>query len=79
LDGLRSERDLAYLFVTHDLDSVRRIADRVLVMQAGRIIEQGSRDAVFNRPTHPYTRQLLAAAPGLAPAASRRSGGRDQA
>jgi peptide/nickel transport system ATP-binding protein len=41
------------------------VADRVIVMQDGRIVEQGSRDAVFDRPQHPYTRRLLSAIPAL--------------
>jgi peptide/nickel transport system ATP-binding protein len=49
------------LFVSHDLGVVERIADRVVVMHRGRILEQGPRDAIFDRPCHPYTRRLLQA------------------
>jgi peptide/nickel transport system ATP-binding protein len=55
-------RGFACLFVTHDLGVVEEIADRVVVMQGGRIVEEGSRDAVLDAPAQPYTRALLAAA-----------------
>ncbi|MFT4267661.1 MAG: ATP-binding cassette domain-containing protein [Xenophilus sp.] len=60
---LQRERGLAYLFITHDLGVVRALADRVLVMTGGRVVESGSADAVLERPRHDYTRQLLAATP----------------
>ena len=56
---------LTYLFITHDLTVVRSIADRILVMNAGRIVEQGDTDEVFESPRHAYTRRLLDAAPKL--------------
>jgi ABC-type dipeptide/oligopeptide/nickel transport system ATPase component len=58
---LRSERDMAMLFISHDLAVVRGLADRVAVMQAGRIVETGPTDQIFGAPRHHYTRTLLAA------------------
>ncbi len=62
---LQAESGLALLFITHDLGVVRRIANRVLVMQDGRIVESGSTTQLFNTPQHEATRSLLAAAPHL--------------
>jgi len=65
LMDLKDQLGIAYLFISHNLDVVQQIADDVLVMYLGRAVEYGSRDAVFARPTHPYTRALLAATPSL--------------
>jgi oligopeptide/dipeptide ABC transporter ATP-binding protein len=65
LDKLRREMGLGLLFITHDLGVVARIADRVAVMYAGRIIEQGPTEQVLAAPLHPYTQGLLAASPKL--------------
>jgi dipeptide transport system ATP-binding protein len=62
---LQGEFGQAYLFISHDLSVVRHIADAVLVMYLGRVVEQAPREALFDRPRHPYTRALLAATPGL--------------
>ena len=61
LAGLKQAEGLGLLFITHDLGIVRRIADRVCVMQGGEIVEQGPTAAIFADPQHPYTRKLLAA------------------
>jgi dipeptide transport system ATP-binding protein len=60
---LQDEFKLAYLFIAHNLSVVRHLADEVMVMYLGRAVEQGSRDAIFAAPQHPYTRALLAASP----------------
>ena len=57
---LRNERRMALLIITHDFGVVERVADRVLVMYAGRLMETGSREQVIQAPRHPYTRALLA-------------------
>ena len=70
---LQSELDMSVLFITHNLGVVAQIADRVAVMYAGRIVEQGSVEAVFSAPLHPYTRALLRSIPHV------EGGGRDPA
>ena len=61
LAELKRDEGLSMLFITHDLGIVRRIADRVCVMQDGEIVEQGATEDIFTTPRHPYTRTLLAA------------------
>jgi len=66
LGTLRRELRLSLLFITHDLDVVAQVADRVAVMYAGRIVEEGPAGEVLRHPRHPYTEGLLRAAPRLA-------------
>jgi peptide/nickel transport system ATP-binding protein len=70
LAELAARVKVAYLFVTHDLHVIRAIADRVYVMQAGRIVEEGATEPLFHAPQHAYTRALLEAAPSLPEVAS---------
>ena len=67
LAGLKARLGLSYLFVSHDLNVIRAIADRVYVMQRGRIVEHGSAQGVLDSPQHPYTQSLVAATPRLRP------------
>ena len=68
LRALKRQFNLTYLFISHDLNVVRYISDRVLVMYLGRVVELGPVDAIFERPRHPYTRALLASRPSMDPA-----------
>jgi peptide/nickel transport system ATP-binding protein len=61
--GLKRELGIAFLYITHDIASARYIADDVLVMYAGQIVEQGPTDSVLLEPLHAYTRLLLSAVP----------------
>ena len=65
LADLGTRLGLTYLFISHDLSVVRNVTDRVLVMRAGRIVEEGRTEAVFNAPSHPYTKALIEAVPRL--------------
>lgn len=67
LDRLQNELDLAYMFITHDLATVRSIADEVVVMQYGKVVEQGPKDEMFTPPHHPYTDLLLSSVPEMDP------------
>ena len=64
LNDLQAQRGLSYLFITHDLAVVRQIADDVVVMEKGRLVEANTTDALFNHPVQDYTRELIEAVPG---------------
>ncbi|MBK5942915.1 dipeptide ABC transporter ATP-binding protein [Halorhodospira halophila] len=70
LADLKARLGMALLFITHDLDVIRLVADRVCVMRQGEIVERGEVQRLFSRPEHPYTRQLLAARPAGEPVAT---------
>jgi len=67
LMDLQRDAGLTYVFISHDLGVVRHISHVVAVMYLGKIVETGSRDAIFGQPAHPYTRALLAAVPSIRP------------
>ncbi len=67
LGNICRERKMGMLFITHDLSVVQQIADKVVVMYGGKMMESGSVEAIFSNPAHPYTRALLACRPGLQP------------
>ncbi|GAA1575167.1 ATP-binding cassette domain-containing protein [Leucobacter aridicollis] len=67
LKKLQREEGFSYLFIAHDLAVVRQIADRLAVMNSGRIVEMGERDQIFGAPQDPYTQRLLGAVPRIRP------------
>ena len=67
LDRLQNDLGLAYMFITHDLATVRSIADEVVVMRQGKVVEQGPKDVMFKPPHHPYTDLLLSSVPEMDP------------
>ncbi len=69
LEELQAQRNLTYLFISHDLSMVRHIADRIAVMYLGKIVELASRDDLYTDPQHPYSQALLSAVPVPNPAA----------
>ncbi len=70
LAELQDSLGTGYLMVTHDMSSVGRLADRVLVMRTGRIVEQGPTEVILSAPVHPYTRALIDAVPPVDPDAA---------
>ena len=64
---LKSEFGLTYVFISHDLNVVRHVSDRVMVMYLGQVVEIGRSDALFEAPAHPYTRALLSSMPSMDP------------
>lgn len=71
LERLQREFGIAILFISHDIDVVRRFCDRIAVMYLGEIVEHGPAEAVIDDPNHPYTRALVASVPSLDPSAER--------
>jgi oligopeptide transport system ATP-binding protein len=69
---IQNEKDLTYLFITHDLHVVKHVADRIFVMYLGKLIEEGPVKQVFNNPLHPYTKALLNAIPQADPKARKK-------
>jgi len=67
MQDLQDQFGVTYLFISHDLAVVDLVCDEVIVLQHGRIVEQGSPDQLFTSPQHPYTQRLLAAVPGMKP------------
>ena len=65
LAELRQQLNMSYLFISHDLNVVRLLCDRILVMYLGKLVETGPTEAIFNHPSHPYTQALIAAIPTL--------------
>ena len=65
LSDLKSELNLGMVFISHDIQTVRYVSDRICVMYFGQIVEQGTAEQVFDRPTNDYTKKLLGAAPSL--------------
>ena len=65
INKIKSERDLSIIFITHDLGVVANIADRVYVMYAGKVVEEGTSEEIFFEPAHPYTWALLSSMPDL--------------
>lgn len=72
LADLQEERGLTYLFISHDMSTVRQFADRVAIMQGGRLVEEGETERIFGEPQEDYTKALLRAVPRMTPYSPRR-------
>ncbi|MBN8979556.1 MAG: ATP-binding cassette domain-containing protein, partial [Rhizobiales bacterium] len=71
MQDLQRDLGLSYVFISHDLSVIEHLADEVMVMYLGRVVEQGAKEAIFGQPLHPYTQALLSATPRLNDAARR--------
>ncbi|WP_368643935.1 peptide ABC transporter ATP-binding protein [Castellaniella ginsengisoli] len=71
MQDLQRDLGLSYVFISHDLSVIEHLADEVMVMYLGRVVEQGTKEAIFGRPLHPYTQALLSATPRLNDASRR--------
>ena len=67
LQDLQNKTDMAYLFITHDLATVKAIADKIVIMLQGKIVEQGEKKEILSPPHHEYTDKLLASVPEMDP------------
>jgi peptide/nickel transport system ATP-binding protein len=67
LDDLRRDAGMAYLFISHDLNVIRMMCERTVVLRQGLVVETGSSTELFTKPSHAYTRQLIAAIPHFLP------------
>lgn len=65
LSDLKKELNLSMIFISHDIQTVRYVSDEIIVMNSGKIVEQGSKEQIFKSPKHDYTKKLLGAAPSL--------------
>jgi len=63
LQDLQEEFGMSYIFISHDLSVVKYLADQVMVMKDGKVVEMGNSDELYRNPQHPYTKQLLSAIP----------------
>jgi oligopeptide/dipeptide ABC transporter ATP-binding protein len=72
LKDIQRDTGVGYVFISHDLSTLRFIADRVAIMYVGRIVESGPSEELFARPLHPYTRALIAAVPSVTARGERR-------
>jgi len=68
LVALQKSTGMSYLFISHDLGVISHLSDRVLVMKDGKVVEEGIPDEIFQRPQHPYTRELISSIPSFDPA-----------